>query len=168
MSNEIHHRIRHLNRTFTYDEWSEYCERSRIDESQRIYTTIGKYTWNDYDVCMNPETWTIATKTGAYGYFVTIYWAECGNGVWAFGYSYNLGTEGGSCGVSWADKPDIKVWNKGFESEKECQRYALRYILTRIIPTGKNNEKVIRLRALIQEELDKLQKPQYIQLELFT
>ena len=164
--NEVFHRIRHLNRSFTQQEWSEYCERSRIDESQRIYTTIGKYTWNDCDICMNPETWTIATKTGAYGYSVTIRWAECRNGIFAFGISYNCGTEGGSFGVSWADKADVKVWNKGFESEKECKRFALRYALTRIIPK-KDNKEIDKLRAKIQEELDKLQKPQWVQLELF-
>ena len=167
MSNEVHHRIRHLNRTFTFDEWAEYCDRTRKDESQRIQTTIGKYTWNDHDICINPEEWTITAKAGAYGYYATIKWAECGNGVWAFGLDYSTGTGGGGFGVWWADKADIKVSNKGFESEKECKRFALRYALTRILPFDGNNKMVDRLRAKIQEELDKLQKPQYIQLELF-
>lgn len=160
------HKIRHLNKSFTYEEWSQYQEECRTGKREPIQTTIGKYVWNENDICLNPNEWELVTKAGGYGYFVIIKWAECGNGVFAFGYRYNAGTEGGSCGVSWADKADIKVWNKGFESEKECKRYALRYVLTRILPK-KDNHEVMKLRAKVQEELDKLQKPQWVQLELF-
>jgi hypothetical protein len=164
--NEVFHRIKHLNRNFTQQEWADYCEASRKDDDNRIQTKIGKYIWNDCDICLNPESWLIETKHGAYGYSVEIKWAECRNGIFAFGISYNCGTEGGSFGVSWADKADVKVWNKGFESEKECKRFALRYALTRLIPK-KDNKEIDKLRAKIQEELDKLQKPQWVQLELF-
>lgn len=164
--NEVFHRIKHLGRNFTSEEWGKYCEASRLDESKLIRTKIGKYIWNDYDICLNPESWLIESKHGAYGYSVEIKWAECRNGIFAFGISYNCGTEGGSFGVSWADKADVKVWNKGFESEKECKRFALRYALTRIIPK-KDNKEIDKLRTKIQEELDKLQKPQWVQLELF-
>ena len=162
----IFHHIKHLNKSFTAEAWQEYCSETLKDESKRIQTKIGKYIWNDCDICLNPESWLIETKHGANGYSLEISWAECGNGIFAFGISYNCGTEGGSFGVSWADKADTKVWNKGFESEKECKRFALRYALTRLIPK-KDKKEIEKLRAKVQEELDKLQKPQWVQLELF-
>lgn len=168
MDKEVFHRIMHLNRTFTQDEWSQYLDETYKDESKRIRSTIGKYTWNDHDICLNPDTYYYSIdKKNAGGYNCTINIAECGNGVWAFGLDYNTGTGGGGFGVSWADKADTKVWNKGFESEKECKRFALRYALTRIVPFNGNDKKVNQLRELLQKELDKLTKPQYIQLELF-
>lgn len=167
MKREVVHTIRHLGRTFNQEQWSEYCAACRQSDENRIRTTIGKYIWNDCDICLNPETWTISVKDGAYGYWVCIEWAECGNGVFAFGMRCNTGTSSSSFGVSWADKADTKLWNKGFESEKECKRYALRYALTRIIDT-EGGKMVMRLREKIQKELHKLERPQYVQLSLFN
>ena len=164
---EVFHTIRHLGRTFTDKEWSEYCNLCRQDEGNLIRTQIGKYLWNDFDICLNPETLTIAAKAGPYGYYVTLHWAECGNGVWAFGMDYQTGTGGGGFGVSWASKADTKIWNKGFDSEKECKCFALRYAMSRLHPHNGNEKMVNRLKELLQKELDTLQRPQYIQLELF-
>ena len=168
MSKEIFHTIRHIGRTFTDEQWWEYCDACRKDESNRIVTQIGKFIWNDHDICLNPEkhVYTLDGKK-AYGYNVTISIAECGNGVWAFGMDYNTGNGGGGFGVSWASKADTKIWNKGFDSEKECKRFALRYAISRITPFNGNDQKVNKLRELLQKELDTLQRPQYIQLELF-
>lgn len=168
MSEEVFHTIRHLGRTFTSEQWSDYCAECRKDEGKRIRTKIGKYIWNDFDICLNPDTYFYTLdKNKPYGYNVTIKIAECGNGVWAFGMDYNTGTGGGGFGVSWADKADTKIWNKGFESEKECKRFALRYVISRLHPYNGNEQKIERLKALLQKEVDTLQRPQYVQLSLF-
>ena len=81
MGKEVFHTIRHLKRTFTQDQWAEYCNECRHDEKKQIRTTIGKYVWNDFDICLNPEREEVTLKGGAYGYSATIKYAHCGNGV---------------------------------------------------------------------------------------
>ena len=167
MKSEVCHTIRHLKRTFDSDQWAEYCKECRHDEKKQIRTTIGKYIWNDFDICLNPEREEVTVKGGAYGYSATIKYAHCGNGVWAFGVDYNTGTGGGGFGVAWADKADTKLWNKGFESERECKKYAWRYILTYLQSRKSQNKMIARLYDEVEKKYKQYSRPQIVQLELF-
>ena len=165
---EVCHTIRHLKRTFNREEWAEYCAQCRENPSARIVTSIGKYKFNDCDVCLNPDTDAVEIKGGAYGYSAEIKFAHCGNGVWAFGYDINTGTAGSSSGVSWADKQNLSKWNKAFESERECKKYAWRYILTRLQPNKDKNKMIARLYDEVEKKYKQYSRPQIVQLELFT
>lgn len=173
---KVHHRIKHLNRNFTFEEWCEYCNASHIDDSKRIRTKIGKYTFNDCDICLNPETLTIQSKGGSFGYYVTFKWADCGNGLWAFGLDYSTGTGGGGFGVSWADPNEDKNWLKGYPSELECKLAmadtALRYLNKQANWNPADTTRRINTNRLIQmveewKETLIVHKPKYVQLELF-
>ena len=175
--NEVFHRIRHLGRNFTSEEWGKYCEASRLDDSKRIRTKIGKYTFNDCDVCLNPETLTIQSKGGNWGYYVTLKWADCGNGLWAFGLDYSTGMGEGGFDVSWTDHNEDKEWLKGYPSELECKlaaaETAIRYLKKRANwnpdDTSRRNN-TNRLILMVEEWRESLQpkKPKYIQLDLFA
>ena len=164
------HRIRHLNKVFNQDEWADYCHECREDDSKRIRTTFGKYTFNDCDICLNPDTERIESKGGAYGYYVVLKWAECGNGLWSYGLDYSTGTGGGGYGVSWADlQGNEKSWRNGYPSEQECKvagwRKALKYI-----DNHEHNARTSpaeKLLEMIQDEIKRLTRPQVVQLELF-
>lgn len=164
------HRIRHLNKVFNQDEWADYCHECREDDSKRIRTTFGKYTFNDCDICLNPDTERIGSKGGAYGYYVVLKWAECGNGLWSYGLDYSTGTGGGGYGVSWADlQGNEKSWRNGYPSEQECKvagwRKALKYIGNH--EHNARTSPAEKLREMIQDEIKRLTRPQVVQLELF-
>ena len=169
MSEEFH-RIRHLNKVFNHDEWADYCHECREDDSKRIRTTFGKYTFNDCDICLNPDEQSIVAKNGGFGYNMTLKWAECGNGLWSFGIDYNLGTAGGGHGVSWADlQGNEKSWRNGYPSELECKiagwRKALKYIGNH--EHNARTSPAEKLREMIEDEIKRLTRPQIVQLELF-
>ena len=174
----IYHRIRCAKKEFTQDEWADYCKRCREDEKNRIITKIGKYIFNDHDICLNPERETITGKSGSYGFNVTIKWADCGNGLWAYGIDYNTGTGGGGYGVSWADRSASKDpltghWNEGWPTELECRLAALDDAIFRVQGSGywgydeKRKKQTDILVALIKEHKKSLTRPKVVQLELF-
>ena len=53
MAKKIFHRIKSAGIEFTEKEWHDY-----LSKQQRIETTIGDYTFNDCDVCINAKTET--------------------------------------------------------------------------------------------------------------
>lgn len=136
-------------------------------DMNHVKRVAGKYKYNDCDVCLNPEREQIVVQKGAYGYSASITYAMCDGGIWAFGFDYNCGTGGGSSGVSWADKADTKVWNKGFESERECKKFAWRYLLTRVLPQKERNKMVEKLYEAIEKKVKEYSQPKVVQLELF-
>lgn len=172
MSEEFH-RIRHLNKVFNDDEWADYCRECREDDSKRIRTTIGKYTFNDCDICLNPDTERIESKGGVWGYYVVIKWAECGNGLWSYGLDYSTGTGGGGFGVSWADllyQDDVKWhWNCGYPSERECKAAASEKAIVYLQRALRyhDGQQVRRLIAMVEDYHKSLTRPQVVQLELF-
>lgn len=125
MKRVVHHRIRCCNRTFDIEEWCKYLDDVRNGRQERITTTFGRFTFNDCDICTNPDTYTLETESkNSYGYRVEIYIAECGNGIWVYGLDEKHG-DGGSCfGASWSDDR-----RKGFPSEKEAKDAACRYVI---------------------------------------
>jgi hypothetical protein len=163
--NEVFHHIRCCGKTFTSDEWGDYCAKTR-DGEQRIETMFGKYTFNDCDICINPEKQNISVRDGGYGYYIILKWAYCGNGLWSFGLDYGMGTAGGGFGVSWADTTDGKdgSYRKGYASEKECKVAACRYAMNIV---KQNNAMCDNLRRKIREFMIGLQRPEIVQLELF-
>ncbi len=176
----IFHRIRCAKKEFTQDDWSDYCKRCREDEKNRIITKIGKYIFNDHDICLNPERETITGKSGFYGFNVTIKWADCGNGLWAYGIDYNTGTGGGGYGVSWVNEPTDKDKlqghrNVGFPSEIDCKLAALTEAISRVkgsvhwgLEYDENRIKHTKnLISMIEEYKKALTRPKVIQLELF-
>ena len=165
---EVFHVIRSARRTFTRDEWNDYLQECRNGVQNRIQTKKGKYVFNDCDVCLNPDNESVVVKgSGANGYSATIKIANSGNGIWSFGYDYFDGTGGGSSGASYADKKDTRLWNKGFESERECRKFAWRYLLTRLEPIKERNKEVGRLYAAVEQKFKEYSRPKVVQLELF-
>ena len=115
MKKKPFHVIRCAGIEFTQDEWGDYFDAVWHGKREPIITTFGKYQFNDNDICINPDKQSIVAKCGVNGYNMTLSWAECGNGLWSFGISYNLGTAGGCYGVSWADlQGNEKSWRNGY------------------------------------------------------
>lgn len=170
MKEKPFHVIRSAGMEFTQEEWWAYLNAVYKGERQRISTTFGKYTFNDSDICTNPDKQVITAKAGAYGYEVTLNYAECGNGLWSFGIDYNLGTAGGGFGVSWADiTGNDKSWRNGYPSEQECKVAGWRKSLA-YIHSHEHNERVSpaeRLKEMIEDEIKLLTRPKVTQLELF-
>lgn len=166
------HYIRHCKRAFTSEEWGEYC-----GQQERIETTFGRYTFNDFDICINPDKMTIEQKGGAYGYYATIKIAECGNGLWVYGIDYSSGTGGGGYGASWEDKEfDKRGRRVAYKSEVECRQAACDACIKTLLSamprtiddikgcTGKNIRQLI---AKIEDYKKSLTRPKITQLELF-
>lgn len=166
MRSEIFHTIRACNRQFTGDEWSDYCQLTRNDDSKRIYNTFGKYRFNDFDICINPDIDTISVKECAYGYYVRIKYAECGNGLYAYGIDYGTGTGGGGFGVSWADSAEPDRYNRGYHSEREC-KIAAAEVAINILGNSKGDKKLAQLIEKVTEYKRGLERPRVVQLELF-
>lgn len=173
MKQKPFHVIRCAGIQFTQDEWSEYCRVTRNDKSNLIYTTFGKYIFNDHDICLNPDRVAISAKDGSFGYNIEIMYAWCGNGLWSFGIHYNLGTGGGGFGVSWVSKPfdpteKKKYWDRGFQSERECLIAASLYVLDKLHGyNGGDGKMVSRLRQKVEEYKKGIERPKVVQLELF-
>lgn len=169
MANEIVHVIRSAGRSFTQEEWGEYCRASRDDYSKRLVTTFGKFDFNDCDVCLNPNVLTLAIS-GKWKYYVTLKWADCGNGFWSWACDYATDTGGGGSGVSFADKP----WNEksknhygeGVRTELDAKIQACEEALRWLRNAYTKNDKVEKLILMVEEYKAKL-KPKYVQLELF-
>lgn len=165
------HVIRCAGIEFTQDEWEEYLTAVYKGERERIVITIGKYQFNDSDICINPDKQEIVAKNGCPGYNVSLKWAECGNGLWSFGIDYNLGTAGGGFGVSWADlQGNEKSWRNGYPSELKCKIAGLSEAL-KYIGNHEHNARTSpaeKLRKMIENEIKRLTRPHVVQLELFS
>ena len=123
---EIFHECRSAGRTFTDEQLAEYCRQSRLDDSKLIRTQIGKYTFNDCDICMNPEVMSLVVEGKSYSYYVIIKWCDCGNGFWSSAIDYAYGNGGGGSGVSYADrlKGDKYDSRTGYRSEVDAKMAA--------------------------------------------
>ena len=170
---EVFHRIRCCGRVFTSDEWSKYVNECYKDKSKRIYTTFGKYTFNDNDVCITPDTNTLMVQSkSSYGYKISFRIAECGNGLWVFGLDIFTG-DGGYCGgPSWTDDKE-----KGFQSERDCRIAAcdsalshletmLRYRSGLESEEGLRGKNIQRLMEMVKEYKKGLSRPKIVQLSL--
>lgn len=166
---EIFRECRSAGRTFTDDEWSEYCALTRNDEGKRLRTQKGKYLFNDRDICLNPDVMSLVVDGKSYGYYVTIKWAECGNGIWSSAIDYGYGDGGGGSGVRYADRlvgDKYSQW-AGYRSEVDAKVAACDEALEVISRSISGNEtKLKRLRGMV-EDYRKSIRPKYIQLELF-
>lgn len=164
---EVFHTIRAQGITFTSEQWGEYCDETRKDKSKLITTKIGKYVFNDSDICLNPERDDIIVKDGGNGYKVAIEYADCGNGLWSFGIYYCVGTAGGGFGVSWADRDTGDGWRRGYRSKVECLDAACEYLELCVRRCGKNNKMALALIEKIKAYRKELKRPKIVQLELF-
>ena len=127
MKREVHHRIICCNRTFDIEEWCKYLDDVRNGRQERITTTFGRFTFNDCDICMNPDTYTLEVESkNSYGYRVQIYIAECGNGIWVYGIYENHGDGGSFFGASWCGERE----KGGYQSEKDAKYAACEYLTT--------------------------------------
>lgn len=169
MAKEIFHVCRSAGRSFTSEEWGEYCRASREDDSKRLRTTFGKYDFNDCDICLNPTILTLALA-GKWMYYVTLKWADCGNGLWSWACDYSTGDGGGGSGVAFAWKPydenNSNHYGEGVKTELEAKILACDEALAHLRNAYKKNDKVERLINMVEEYKKRL-KPKYVQLELF-
>ena len=165
----VWHEIRSARMLFTEEEWSKYLLRCHADPAERIVTRIGKYDYNDCDICLNPEVYTLKVGTkDAWGYYVTFKWADCGNGVWQYGLDYSTGTGGGGFGVRYTEPNEDRDWLKGYPSEKECLMAACDHVLEYIGHSLQSKEaKTQRLKEMVREYKKSLSRPQVVQLSLF-
>ena len=166
MGKDIFHSIRSCGREFTSEEWGEYCRQSRDDDALRIRTQIGKYLFNDCDVCLNPEVMSLVVDKKSYGYYVMLKWCDCGNGVWTYGMDYAYGNGGGGGGCSYATPEDGRRWSR--PSEREAKIAACDDAINTLERNGrKDDKKLTRLIALVTDYKKSIGRPQPIQLELF-
>ena len=164
---EIFHRIRSAGIEFTSEECGDYCHELRTDKRKPIVTRIGKYDWNDCDICKNPEVMSLVVKQGGYSaYHVILKWAECVKGVWAMAVDYAYGTGGGGSGVSFATKVSSK-YPKGYPSELDAKVAACDLALAHLASATKRDKNVERLMQMVTDYRDQI-KPKYIQLDLFA
>ena len=165
----VWHEIRSARMLFTEEEWGKYLCRCHADPAERIVTRIGKYDYNDCDICLNPEVYTLKVGTkDAWGYYVTFKWADCGNGVWQYGLDYSTGTGGGGFGVRYTEPNEDRDWLKGYPSEKECLMAACDHALKYIGHSQHDKEaKTQRLKEMVREYKKSLSRPQVVQLSLF-
>ena len=165
----IKHTIRCCGKEFTAKEWSDYCTESYKDPSKRIVTSIGKYDFNEHDICLNPTVMSLVVSHGGYGYEVTLKWCDCGNGLWSYGLSYNCGTGGGGFGCSFADvTDDPKSYRYGYRSEKECIIACCDAAISRIESSGHENEaKTKKLIEMVKDYKKSIGRPAPVQLSLF-
>ena len=156
--------IRSASIHMTNEEWGEYCRHTREDFGARIRTTFGKYTFNENDVCLNPDVLTIGVK-GNNLVYARIKWCECGNGIWSFGIDYSTGSGGGGCGASYADKLG-DGYGCGYATEKEAKLKACEKVL-QSIRGGFDRKNCERLRQMVEDYMKTLQRSKVVQLELF-
>lgn len=164
------HRIRSAGREFTRQQWYDYLDSCRGDDRNLIVTNVGgKFIFNDHDICINPDVDEIVAKSGAFGYYVHIKTAYCGNGLWSYGIDYSTGTGGGGFGVSFADKKsgEDKDWRVGYPSERECKVAAAQCAIRQLHPYNGNDKLVNKLKELVEEYIKDFKRPKYVQLELF-
>ena len=165
---EIFHVCRSAGREFTQEQWGEYCTQTRYNPEKRIYTTIGKYTFNEHDICMNPEVMTFQVDNKYYGYYVSLKWCDCGNGLWNYGVDYGTGDGGGGFSPSYAAKDEEREWMKGYPSERECLRAACDCAKSRLEHAyHQGDPKVNRLWRMVDEYQKSISRPKVVQLELF-
>lgn len=102
---EIFHESRAFERTFTREEWHDFCEKNRIQEQ---FVESEGFLWNAHDCCVNPhrkkstskqshlEEWVIKTASFKGGWYYGISW-EYENGGGGMGCwiddKYRRGTE---------------------------------------------------------------------------
>lgn len=165
---EIVHVCRSAGIEFTDEQWADYCTQSRHDDSKRIRTQIGKYTFNDFDICLNPDVMSLVVDGKSYGYYITIKWCDCGNGFWNSAIDYGYGDGGGGSGVSYADRliGDKYDSRAGYRSEVDAKVAACDHALVALSKSHDNSDKLRRLIKMV-EEYKRNVKPKYIQLELF-
>ena len=163
----VWHEVRSARMLFDKDEWSNYLDRTRNGEN-RLTTQIGKYLWNDFDICLNPEVMSLVVDGKYNGYYVTIKWADCGNGIWSSALDYGTGDGGGGYGVSFADRlvGDKYDWRAGYPSEVDAKVAACDKALVRLHNSRKQNDKLQRLIRMV-EDYRKSIKPKVVQLDLF-
>lgn len=166
---KIFHECRSARRTFTEEQWADYCTQSWNDDSKSIRTQIGKYTFNDCDICLNPEIMSLVVDGKSYGYYVTIKWCDCGNGIWSSALDYGYGDGGGGYGVSFADRlvGDKYDWRAGYPSEVDAKVAACDEALVRLHKSRKQNDKLQRLIRMVEDLKKSLTRPKIVQLELF-
>lgn len=168
---EAFHTIRCCGRTFTDKEWGDYCRLTREYPEERILTTFGKYTFNESDICVNPEREQICLVKGSLGYYCELGYAECGNGLWSFGINYCCGNGGGGYGVAWADQDTGDGWRRGYHSKEECLVAACDEAMSRIESCANHRQgRDKKADALLKKVLEfkkGLSRPKIVQLELF-
>ena len=158
--------IRSAGVTMNRDEWGDYCRRTNIEPERRIYTQIGKYTFNDCDVCMNPEVMSFCLGSKQY-YHVTLKWCDCGNGLWSIGWDYQYGHGGGGCGCSFADNDDPKRAFHGYRSEREEKLACCDRVLGFISGEAQRDKNMARVMKMVADYRNGIERPRPIQLELF-
>ena len=164
----VFHEIRTARMLFDEDEWADYCYRCRKDDSNAIRTQIGKYLWNDNDICLNPDVMSLVVDGKSYGYYVTLKWADCGNGFWSSAIDYGYGIGGGGSGVSYADRLVSEKYDHraGYRNEIDAKIAACDEALTALSHANDKSGKLQRLIRMV-EDYKKSIKPKVVQLDLF-
>ena len=161
----IHHTIRSTGQTFTFEQWCEHLAKEERGEISRIATEYNGFHFNDFDICLNPKTTTIAVQRAKF-YSAIIKLAECRGGRWNFGIDISCGTGGGGYGCSWVEG------NDGFPSEREATIAAIGEAIVRCRNMyghayHEDDKHILRLIEMLEDYRKTLTRPQVIQLSLF-
>ena len=106
---KIHHTCNCIGRSFTFEEWGEYCrEKSSSDPVMQN----GSFKWNINDVCLTPN---VSLRIQTRFCSLTVETAQSPNGRWSYGYILNLHNEGNLSPVVFVSRND-----RGYSSEEEC------------------------------------------------
>ena len=81
MSDKIHHTIKSIGKSFTFEEWIKWNNENRANgwHTRVVYECNG-YKFNDCDVCINPDTIDVYEHT-------KVQVAEMAQGEWVEGVS---------------------------------------------------------------------------------
>ena len=162
---EIFHEIRTAGLKFSREQWSDYCNKKHQDGANTIITSIGKYDFNDHDICINPEVMSIVLDRMYY--YVTLSWCDCGNGLWSYGVSYSCGNGGGGFSPAYCTKAGERR-SSGFNTENECKLAAVENAVCNLRNCGHNGDrKLERLIAMVEDYGKSIRHPKPVQLELF-
>lgn len=165
MKKKIFWKIESAGLEFTKEEWHNYLGKKAIK------TTIGDFTFNDCDVCINAKE-EVSFKLDKF-FYVTFTICDCGNGWYTYGLDYSAGGCGGGFLPHYADDNCLKEkrnWRKAYKSQKELRdawcNEAINWLKSSIAYREGNN-KAKRLVEFVEEYKKTISRPKVVQLTLF-
>ena len=128
---------------------------------------IGKYIFNDCNICINPERQDFWINKY---WYARLRWCDCGNGWFTYSFDLSYGDGGHSFGCNYADdKCKEGDWHRGYKSKKVCLLKCCDDVINEFEHIYEhNNINAKRLVKMITDYKKSLHEPKVVQLELFN
>lgn len=115
MSEKIHHTIKSIGKSFTFEEW---CEWNKNKRAQGVFGTMvvhkfKEYEWNDCDVCITPSLIVIDDWTN-------VRVGSPAEGEWYYGFT------------SISASSPCSIWGKPFATKEEAEDAGLQKLVEHI------------------------------------